>query len=516
MTAGLFEETYELIKSLSKTEKRYFKLYTQFQQGDKSYLKLFEIIDAQKTFNEKIISRKFLQKNNPSNFPSLKKYLFDQLVASLKAYGAYKDLDSDHTDLIETYKVLHYKGLHGQSDRLLKKLKKLTLEDDAFTRHFSVLLMEYQNEMFNPDSPSPENVVRILKERRDTLAIMDNYLAVGETFTLVRLHLRKKLYCRNKKDKEELTKIIGPLLHTTEAGMLSRTALGMRNVTLCDYYLAIGQPKKAFETSKVYLELRKNAGGNDKLDLQTLNEYLQHIVISIRSGVYENFESDMMEYKAMIDTIRNRKKYFMAYEKWYNLVLIYYNRTGQFEQGASFREKEQKKNPGLEKNFSMKSKITLWYFTAYNQFSLREFKTALKWIQKIMNEANDMVEEFSFAKLLLMFIHYDLGNYELLEYQVRSAQRMMVRADRMYKCEKLLFDFFKPVSGADSTSRRKQQLDALQKKVIIIFKDPFERGFSYYFDIRSWIEGKLTNSDFAEVVRKSNAAKAKKKTRTDV
>lgn len=502
MNTSLLEENFELIKSLTKSEKRYFKLYTGFQQGDKSYLKLFDIIDKVTFYDEKKIVQQFLKIYKITNLPAVKKYLFQQLIASIKSYGAYKDLDSDHTDMIETYKVLHYKGLYGISDRLLKKIKQITLEDDAFARHFSVLLMEYTREVFNPENANPENVIRILHERRDTLTIMDNYLTVGHVFTLVRLHLRKKLYCRTWQEKETLKKIVAPLLKTTEADMLSRTALGLRNIALCDYYLAIGKPKKAFETSKIYLELRKNAGSNDKLDFQTLNEHFQHIVICIRSGFFDGFESNMMEYKSLLDTIRNKDKYFMAYEKWYNSVLIYYTRTGQFEQGALFLEQEQKKNANLEKNFSMKSKITLWYFTAYTLYSLKEYKKALKWIQQIMTHANEEVEEFSFAKLLLMFIHYDLKNYELLEYQVRSAERIMKKTDRLYKCEKLLLDFFKVVSDGDNISLRKQQLETLQKKVSFLFKTYYERGFVYYFHIQSWIESQLYGKDFALIVQR--------------
>ncbi|MEO6453779.1 MAG: hypothetical protein ABIN97_06910 [Ginsengibacter sp.] len=500
---GLLEETYELVKSLSKTEKRYFKLYTQFQQGDKSYLKLFDVIDKQPGYNEKIINQKFLAKNKITNFPSIKKYLFDQMVASIKSYGAYKDLDSDHTDLIETYKVLNYKGLHGQSDRLLKKIKQLTLEDDAFTRHFSVLLLEYLKEVFNPDDANDANIIRVLKERRNTLNIIDNYLTVAETYTMVRLHLRKKFYCRNKKDKEELTKVIAPLLKTTETDMLSRTALSNRNTTLCDYYLATGQPKKAFETSKIYLELRKNAGRNDKLEMLTLNEYLQHSVICIRSGIYEGFEENMIRFKSLIDTIRNKEKYFIAYEKWYNCQFIYYNRTGQFEDGAAFAESEYKKEP-VEKNFSMKAKITLWYFIAYNCYARHQYKKSLQYIQQIMNQPDNDLEEFIFAKLLLMYIHYELKNYELLEYQIRSAQRFMEKKERFYQSEKLMLHFFKTVSGADTKKVRHQQLEELKKNVTALFKTWYERGFSYYFDIQSWIESERTGENFAEVVRRNN------------
>ncbi|MEP7317701.1 MAG: hypothetical protein ABI921_03140 [Panacibacter sp.] len=505
MKTGLLQEMFELVKSLSKTEKRYFKLYTQFQQGDKSYIKLFDIIDKQVSFNEKIINQKFLSKNKVTNFPAIKKYLFNQLVASIKSYGAYKDLDSDHSDLIETYKVLRYKGLYGQSDRLLKKIKQLTLEDDAFLRHYSALILEYYKEMYDPDDTSSANIIRILKEFRSTMDVMDNYSKVAETFILVRLHLKTKLYCRNDKDKEELTKIACNLLKTTDSDMLSRTALSMRKLTLCDYYLAVGEPAKAFETSKIHLELRKNVGSNDKLDTLTLNEYFQHSVICLRSGFFEGFEENIQHYKLLIDTVRNKEKYFLFYERWHNSVFMYYNRTGQFAEGAAFLKKEQAKNADLEKNFSMKAKITLWYFTAYNCFALKDYKRALKLIQNIMNDADDTVEESSFAKLLLMFVHYHLNNYELLEYQARSADRMMKKTDHLYNCEKLLLDFFKIVSGLVDASQLDMQLKALQKKVNILFKVHYERGFSFYFDIQSWIESQLTGKGFAQVVRRVNS-----------
>jgi len=498
MKTGLLGETYELVKSLNKSEKRYFKLYAQFQRGNKSYLKLFEIIDLQKTFNEKNIALKFFAKNKSANFPAVKKYLFEQIIASLKSYGTYKDLDSGHTDLIETYKVLHYKGLHGQSERLLKKIKNITLQDDAFIRHFYVLIQEYLREMFNPDSSSPNRVYKILEEKKQTLNVIQNYTLVGDLFSYQRLYLRKKLYCRTKKEKDELTKLMAPVLQTSESEMMSRTALAMRNMGLCDYYMAVGKPEKAFETSKQYLSLRMNAGGSDKIDTTTIAEHLQHIWLCIRSGIYEGFEENISKFKILLDTILNKQKFMMGYERWYNYSFIYYNRRGQFEKGIAFMESEKTTMAKVGNDFSMKAKIMLWYFTAYNNYARKDYKAALKIIQRIINNANDEVEEFSFAKLLLMFIHYELKNYELLEYQVRAAERAMKKTDRLYQCEKLLLDFFKTVSDGDNLSKRKLQLETLKKKVEQLYKTYYEKGFSFYFDLQSWIESKLKGKDFSK------------------
>ena len=505
MKISLLQETYELVKSLSKTEKRYFKLYTQFQQGDKSYLKLFDIIGKQISYDEKTITQKFITKNKVTNFPAVKKYLFDQLVGSIKSYGAYKDLDSDHTDLIETYKVLHYKGLHGQSERLLKKIKKVTWEDDAFIRHFYVLLMEYLREMFNTDDSSVSRVHQILEEKKHTFNVIQNYTEVGDLFSYQRLYLRKKLYCRTKKEKNELTKLMAPVLKTTESDMMSRTALAMRNMGLCDYYMAIGKPEKAFETSKVYLEL--SAGHSDKTDTTTIAEQLQHLWLCIRSGIYKGFEENINKFKTLLDTIRNQQKFLMGYERWYDYSFIYYNRRGEFTKALEFLDSEKTTMAKVGNNFSMKAKIMLWYFTAYNSYVMKDYRSALKTIQRIMNNTNEGMEEFSFAKLLLMFIHYDLKNYELLEYQVRSYHRLMQKTQRLYKCEKTMLDFFKTISGTDTRKQRQEQLEELQQEITAIFKAPYERGFSFYFDIHSWMESQLTGKDFAQVIPKSNSSR---------
>jgi hypothetical protein len=121
-----------------------------------------------------------------------------------------------------------------------------------------------------------------------------------------------------------------------------------------------------------------------------------------------------------------------------------------------------------------------------------------------MNNTNDGMEEFSFAKLLMMFIHYDLKNHELLEYQVRSYYRLMQKTDRLYKCEKIMLEFFKAVSEIKTRKLRRERLEELQKKIAVIFKTPYERGFSFYFDIRSWIESELTGKEFSVVVRKNS------------
>ena len=45
-------ELFNLIKSLTKSEKRFFKLSSSLQSGEKNYLKIFDAIDEQDEYDE--------------------------------------------------------------------------------------------------------------------------------------------------------------------------------------------------------------------------------------------------------------------------------------------------------------------------------------------------------------------------------------------------------------------------------------------------------------------------------
>lgn len=51
------DELPRLIQSLTKSEKRYFKMFTSLQSGEKSYLKLFDAIEKMEEYDEEKIKK---------------------------------------------------------------------------------------------------------------------------------------------------------------------------------------------------------------------------------------------------------------------------------------------------------------------------------------------------------------------------------------------------------------------------------------------------------------------------
>ena len=54
-------ELHSLIKSLTKSEKRFFKLNSSLQAWDKNYLKIFDFVEKQKRYDEEELKKLFCE-----------------------------------------------------------------------------------------------------------------------------------------------------------------------------------------------------------------------------------------------------------------------------------------------------------------------------------------------------------------------------------------------------------------------------------------------------------------------
>jgi len=63
-------ELFSLIQTLTKSEKRFFKLNSSLQSGEKNYLKLFDFIEKQSSYNEEELKAYFSKEKFIQHLPS--------------------------------------------------------------------------------------------------------------------------------------------------------------------------------------------------------------------------------------------------------------------------------------------------------------------------------------------------------------------------------------------------------------------------------------------------------------
>ena len=153
---------FELIKSLSASEKRYFKRFSKLQgDSENEYLDLFQKIDKQKKYNEPLLLDKLKNQTFAKNISSGKHYLYQLILKSLRAYHAEKKALFQVNDLVQDIYILMEKNLVLQANKRIKKAKKIADKYQLNIPKLGILLLE-------------RNLIRSFQQKKSAELIKEN------------------------------------------------------------------------------------------------------------------------------------------------------------------------------------------------------------------------------------------------------------------------------------------------------------------------------------------------------
>ena len=119
---------FQLIRSLSKAEKRSFKIYAMRNSSEEAkFIQLFDAIDKSKEYSEEHLIQKLdgIKKTQLSN---LKAHLYRQLLTSIRLNYTNHNIDIQLREQIDYARILYDKGLYKQSLKILDKAKLIAYE----------------------------------------------------------------------------------------------------------------------------------------------------------------------------------------------------------------------------------------------------------------------------------------------------------------------------------------------------------------------------------------------------
>ena len=114
-----------LVKSLTKAQKRQFKLYAKRIEGhrDSKFIKLFDFFDQSEIYEERdLLKQPFVTRAQVAN---LKSHLYKQLLTSLRMSPSIQNPRMLIREQIDFATVLYQKGLYKQSLKILEKAKQM-------------------------------------------------------------------------------------------------------------------------------------------------------------------------------------------------------------------------------------------------------------------------------------------------------------------------------------------------------------------------------------------------------
>ncbi len=490
---------FDLIKSLSKSEKRHFKLQaSRYKGGQSNYTKVFDELDKQKEYDEKAIKQKFKNKTFVKQFNTTKLYLYNLILETLELYHTDKSSGNTITNLLGKIEILYSKSLYEQAQKLISKAKKTAYTNGEYQLISAILSWEKKIAsayLFQKSGKTGINnimieegrAMKILKSENKAWYIYARVLEYQNRLGSARDHITKY-----KASLKDITTYEAKDFISTQAKEYILTAKAL-------YYSNIGENKKALINQRANYELLKS---NPAYEKKYPNKYLaclsNLIILEHDMGDMRHIEPLLNSLKALKDHLSKSKDTNLKHRS----IVLENVMTIEFLTKKGTLDAAWKK---MEDFYTHYEKAILeipgpyikhlYYRHLCLAFYNEEYDRALNVSELILDKRhNNYLEELTiFTQIIVLLTHYEKGNTILLPSIIRSLYRSLIKKQRAYKFERLLIRILRRINNTFNKQELNKILASSLPQLKNLSKKPEERSAFRHFDFISWIEAKLEN-----------------------
>jgi hypothetical protein len=507
------KELFELIKSLTKSEKRFFKLSSSLQSGDKNYLKIFDAIDKQADYEEESIKDQFKDEIFIKHFPSEKNHLYKLILKSLRAYHADNSISSILKQEIKNIEILYKKALFKECNKFLYRAKKMAVAHEKFYYLFE--LMNWEKLLLEEAYEAGEftrDIDELIQEEQDIIEKLRNLAAYHVLYSKINFVFRSGGFVRSNEDRAVVEEISN---HPLIKG--KNTALSNRAATICYYiqgFCAMANRDTALSYQK-FMRVKEILDQNELIKNDLPKRYTRTLY-NILLNLIDMGKRD--EAIALIQDMRNLQEneafasvdiQVLIFRSIWQAELKLHHRGGTFEEALPLIDEITAGFTLFDGKISKEQELIFNYSIAYTYFGAGQFSKALQWNNKVLNdnEPNLRQDIYSYARLFNLIIHYELGNYDLMEYILKSTMRYLNKRQRDYELEVLILGYIKKISRAHFGSDVKAVFVAFDKELKSRISESSDKVIFEYFDYFAWTRSKIEGVSFAEAIRSKNGHK---------
>ncbi|MGB3005840.1 MAG: hypothetical protein WBC06_05005 [Chitinophagaceae bacterium] len=495
----------QLIKSLEKAEKRHFKLYIKRSSGneDLKIVRLFDVIDKLKDYDEKVLQKKMPGVTKPQ-LANLKTHLYKQILASLRLLKSADSMDLQLNEQFDYAHILYKKGLFSSSLRILERVKEIARHNQKFSFLIQVIALEKRIEGLNITRSAQGRVEQLATEANEVSRHIEGVTRLSNLALQLYSWFTKNGHVRNIEDEAGIKQFM-------------KENLPVNAVQGSDFYermyLYESYTWYAFIRQDFFLYYRYVQKWVDLFDNEPMmirvetGHYIKglHNLLNAHFDLrnHKGFDATLAKFKTFATT--NRVK---EHDNFRVQAFIYINLAkinGHFMKGT-FGE-GLKDVPQLlkevEQNHLFIDKhrlMVLDYKIASLYFGSGDFDTAIDYLQKIIQEPVDLRTDLhSYARLMHLMAHYELGNDSIIESLAKSVYRFLARMNSLTVVEEEIFRFLRR-SFKVSPRMLKPELEKLLENIKHLEKDRFQTRSFAYIDIISWVESKVYNKPMGEII----------------
>ncbi len=502
-------ELFQLIKSLSKSEKRYFKLTSSLQSGEKNYMKLFDVIESQDEYDEAIIKNKFSKETFVNHLPSEKNHLYNLILKSLRGFYSDKSAAAMLQEQLRNIELLFNKALYKECGKLIRKAKKVAYDYEKY--YFLLDLIDWEKILIEEEylrGNFDKDLNKLVDEESDCVEKLRNLAEYQILYSKINYVFRRGGYARSDEEQIIVDEIAN--YHLIKG---KNTALSTKAATACYYIkgLCATVERNLDESYINFMKVVKIMEDNPMIMRELPKRYAKAL---------NNVMTAYMDYNkwekcfATIDKLKGlvKKPGFESIDVQLKLFTFPHNAEllACINKG-DFQKAKTKVIPDILRGLELydgkinnEEEMLFYYNISRVYLGCEEYKSALKYINLVLNNSESGLREdvYSFARLVNLIIHYELGNFDLLDYTIKSTKRFVAKNQKNYKFEAIFLKDFKKLIKFKNTDDMKKLYVNFKNELNDVLKDPYETAANEYFDFISWLDSKIENKPFENIIKK--------------
>ncbi|RYF86137.1 MAG: hypothetical protein EON98_04560 [Chitinophagaceae bacterium] len=508
---------FQLIHSLQKAEKRAFKLYVKRNGAseDLKMIQMFDAIDKMTEYDDAQLLKK-MPGTKKEQLANRKVHLYKEILSSLRLLESNEHIDIQLHESLDAARILYNKGLYIQSLKVLDKAKELAKNTHQDSYLLQVLFLEKKIEGLH--------ITRSLKDRAKQLATETTELMKRLQLTSHLSNLALELYgwyvnyghARNEEDETNIQTFFKENIASVPenvSGFYQRLYLYQ---SYCWYAFIRFDYLMYYRYTQKWVDLFHDEP--QMIEIET-GHYIKgmHNLISAHFDLQNagKFETTLAVFEKFAQSCKvenNHNNNIQVFTYLYTAKINRHFMEGTFHEGLQLVPEIVEKLKEYTLYLDNHRVLVFYYKIASLYFGSGDYDNTIKYLSKIINWKVNLRNDLQcYARLLHLIAHYELGNYNLLEYLIKSVYRFMAKMENLGIVEEKIFAFLQ-ASFHLSEKQLQPEFVKLLNELKQVEKNRFaSRAFSY-LDIVSWLESKIYGLKVQDVIRSKYLAKNPKQT----
>jgi hypothetical protein len=497
---------FQLIKSLEKGEKRNFKLFVKRNTSGSDFktILLFDALDKMKDYDEVLLLKKnsSIKKQQLSN---IKAQLYKQILSSLRIISDENNIDIQLQEQMAHARILYNKGLYLQSLKILDRMKETARTYHQLTHLQQVLFFEKKIEALFI-TRSIQNRAEILKNESDK--VNEQLITVNKlsnlSLQLYSLFIQNG-HARNEKEMKALQDFFEKGLPAASNNGNSFYEKLYLYQSYCWYAFIRQDFLMYYRYAQKWVTIFEE---NPNMILVETASYIKgtHNLMGAHFNLLNHDKLDETVQKFEKFTLTNiitdneNNRILTAvylYTAKINLCFL----QGEFNKGLKLVKPLEEMLKENQLYLDSHRVLIFYYKIASLYFGSGNNEMAIEYLNRIINQKSDLRSDLQcYARLLRLIAHYELGNFELLEYLTKSVYRYMAKMENLSKVEEEIFSFLRKSFRVEAHAL-KPEFVKLLNKLKKYKNNPLETRAFNYLDVISWLESKIEQVNVQYIIK---------------